>query len=464
MVGIESIENIVMMEDHNQAYLAWKEAGLKRRILVHIDAHIDFAWIADRDPLEILQAQRLGEVERMLKDRLSWNLSRKRPQELIGIGNYIYPAMREGIVKEFYWVVPGPMWESPRERRLIKRYLKGILNSGLAKQQKILETGEGLITTKICDMQITVCSLSCLPEFAENVLLDIDVDFLVTETSSPLYRNPEGARPWLGPEELINRLREKKVKTDFVTIAYSVEGGFTPLKYKYLGDDLRALFRNADLVRKEDASSHYNSALLFYEKKLYEQAKCAYQRAVALDPTYKTEYNNYGPVYEKGKLWKRAEQEYIKALKLDADNANAHRGLGNVYAGRKSWPQAISNYNRAIQLNGKNYKPHYNLGYVYTKMGRYDQAIAEFEKSLQMKPDEGNIYRWLGLLYAKKGKVNEAIKAYKRSLHLGIYSPLTHFKLFWLYLAQRKIYKAIEEFKMCVKLFTGELFSYVKIR
>ena len=37
-----------------------------------------------------LEAKGLDEIEEMLKNRLFWNLSKKKPDELINIGNYIY--------------------------------------------------------------------------------------------------------------------------------------------------------------------------------------------------------------------------------------------------------------------------------------------------------------------------------------------------------------------------------------
>src|SRR5437879_11727805 len=63
LVGADPIENVVMMEDHDGAYYAWKQAELKDRIAVHIDAHIDFGWIPERDPEALLNLGTLRELE-----------------------------------------------------------------------------------------------------------------------------------------------------------------------------------------------------------------------------------------------------------------------------------------------------------------------------------------------------------------------------------------------------------------
>jgi len=96
----------VLMENHNDALLWWRKTEQKNRILVHIDSHFDFAWITDKDPQEILNAKTLSDFKASAKENLFWNLSNKKKDELTHIGNYIYPAIKENIVREFYWVVP----------------------------------------------------------------------------------------------------------------------------------------------------------------------------------------------------------------------------------------------------------------------------------------------------------------------------------------------------------------------
>src|SRR5712692_3513430 len=116
LVGAEPIGTVVMMEDHDGSYYAWKQAGFRGRALLHIDAHIDWDWIPDKDPQDILQAQSLKQVEALLAESGLWNLSKQKGDELVHIGNYIYPALQEGIVKEFYWIVPDDAIDTPRAR------------------------------------------------------------------------------------------------------------------------------------------------------------------------------------------------------------------------------------------------------------------------------------------------------------------------------------------------------------
>ena len=44
---------VYLMENHDQAYLVWKDAGVRGKILAHVDAHDDLSWLADRSSLII---------------------------------------------------------------------------------------------------------------------------------------------------------------------------------------------------------------------------------------------------------------------------------------------------------------------------------------------------------------------------------------------------------------------------
>src|SRR5271156_61451 len=81
----ETPPRIHLMENHDQAYYAWRDAGVRDGVLVHIDAHHDMWCIEDN--------------------------------RCITIANFICPALREGIVREAYWVVPDRSLKDTHGRR-----------------------------------------------------------------------------------------------------------------------------------------------------------------------------------------------------------------------------------------------------------------------------------------------------------------------------------------------------------
>src|SRR5438093_356055 len=154
-------------------------AGIDGRILVHIDAHMDWAWIADKDPRDLLQARSLTEVESVLKNRHLWNLSGRRSDELVHIGNYIYPALQEGIVKEFYWIVPDAFTHPRARRNLVRTFQRRMAVNPRSMRNLRLEHNRILVD--IDGKRVITCSLSDLPEIREPVLIDVDTDFLLSE-------------------------------------------------------------------------------------------------------------------------------------------------------------------------------------------------------------------------------------------------------------------------------------------
>ena len=338
-------------------------------------------------PAGLLQAPSLRAFEEQSSERLLWNFSGRSTGELVHIGNYLNPALREGILDSFFWVVPDRFLETPRQRKL----LVGMLNDIQKAHPRAMDKPSWVdrsITAAIYGKQMTVCALSDLPELDEEVLLDLGSDFMVIDRVTECYplADPGRTTPWIWPDELVARLAARGVRSDFVTIAYSVEGGYTPLGYKYLGDDLaRLLGHEGDLSKAErdlmalkrqaaeahetgdvaeavsvceralardptDASIYYRLAQLCSEQGWADRARRHYGAAVALDPSYHTSYNNLGPVYASIGQPAAAQTEYRKALTRDPDDAAAHFGLADLYVSQRRWNDAIEHYERAAEL------------------------------------------------------------------------------------------------------------------
>jgi hypothetical protein len=191
------------MENHDQAFYVWRDAGVKQRVLVHIDAHHDMWWIQD--------------------------------QTAISIANFICPALRQDLVREMFWVVPDATFENARTRKPILRHLKKLLKTYPTASRSVIEE-EHRITASVLGKTLTVCPLRELPDLRENVLLDIDVDYLVIPRVSYGGADRHSPLPWRWPADLLAQLRG--ISSDLVTVVYSVTGGYTPLQWKFLGDEL----------------------------------------------------------------------------------------------------------------------------------------------------------------------------------------------------------------------------------
>src|SRR5438093_1260746 len=75
---------------------------------------------------EVSETEAEQDCAALLEERGLGNLSGGRSEELVHIGNYIYPAIVEGVVKEFFWVVPDSFVENPTEWRHVIRQFQNL--------------------------------------------------------------------------------------------------------------------------------------------------------------------------------------------------------------------------------------------------------------------------------------------------------------------------------------------------
>lgn len=481
-IGRDPISSIYLMEDHDEALRVWQRENFSNRTLLHIDAHIDFDWIPEKSFSELLDVASLQELKSLTDQEILWNFTNRREESFVHIGNYICLALREGILRTFYWVTPEPPKGVSWEKEMHRLFREFQRNHPDAFTDISVE--EKRACARLYGFPLFVCTLQHLPPIEEEVLLDIDTDFLISGFLEKEEKDPYSKKPWIFPEELVTSLRSKGIRSDCVTIAYSVEGGFTPLRYKYLGDTLAQFirkpspntdaydhkkvaqafeeegkigeaileFRKALEINPRDASSLYNFSLLLLKKGKRSEAPRFYREAIASDPTYATPYNNFGILYEELGEWKKAREEYERMILLDPDNIWALCGLGNIFRSQRNFPKALFCYREALSRNPRLPDSHYGLGRISFEKHEWDEALREFQKALELKGSEAMLKFWVGATFFKKKLFYESKENLLASARLGFHSLSLHRYLFWIYFREGLTYKMRREGKKLLLL------------
>ena len=456
------------MENHDQAYHIWRNSAVKQKILIHIDAHHDIGLI------------------------------RKGVQ--LTIANFICKALEEGIVKEVFWVVPDKSWETRKTRKPVLSHLKSLARRYGGGPVPVSIMPERM-STFLWGRKLTVLTLGQLPDLNEPVLLDIDIDYLVIPRVSYRKTDEHSTLPWRWPDELLCGLDSRRIRTDLVTIAYSVEGGYTPLKWKYLGDELAARFngeepntlcgmermregarlaeqkefnraeekyQEAQKLLPESAAPAYHLALLCCEKGQIAQGQAWYQEALTKDSTYDTPYHNAAFPHLGDKRSEKAEQEFRQVLAFNPTDAYAHFGLARIRFQKRKWEEARALVRKTLELDEHLPDAHHIFGDLLVKEGRPREAIEAYGRALKLlfsghksvetlivtctednlltDPGHYQIHAKLAHLYAQKGLVREAISGYEMSIAGGNYSILIYGHLALLYMKERKFRRALEAF------------------
>jgi tetratricopeptide (TPR) repeat protein len=416
--------DIFLIEDHQEAYYIWKKRSIAKSTLVHLDAHLDFGFQEIKDlPVILREARTISELRTQLEKAVLFHRKRFDPEKLTHLGNYIYPAMRDGIVDALYWVVPGGRGEFERSLGTIRGILRDLRREDPFEAGSPIHIEQGAVRTCLYGKPFHVSCLDSLPLFKEPVLLDIDIDFFVVDTirhadtAGPVVRR----EPWIGTGDFVRKVREKILQLRLTTIAYSVNGGFTPMVQKTLGDRLALELGGADrgLLNRLRAGEDFQKFREAFDRKDFLSAKVFYDKAVKRNPAYRVPDNNDGPTYFRAGKLRWAEREWQGMLKVDRADIHALTGLGKVRLVRRRYREAADFFSAALNVNPRHPENLAGLAEAAYRLKHYEKAqslLSDFERLDPMQ----DFSRYLsGRILEKTGRPREALEKYKEALQLG---------------------------------------------
>jgi tetratricopeptide (TPR) repeat protein len=411
---------VFLKDDHDEALKIWRKLGAKNLDLIHVDAHIDFVMHHARDPQEIFaQAMNLNQLKQNLEYTLSFLEYEKDLDKQTNIGNYIYPAMRDGLVKNFWWVIPGDSGSFEKNFKLIKRIFT---RSFGGQKLKFIKKAKGLALVQTWGREFWVCVLDTLTVFTQPVLLDIDTDFLVVGDLSRADNICDiGKRtPWINPQTLKDKLALKVKNPAATTIVYSTNGGFTPMVYRHLGDELAYIFdpqKFASVFRRNAKAAESFKKFLIFGK------KSDYQAAVKIEPAYRDEDNNYGPLYLAKNRFNSAQKELENILRVDPQNPAALKNMGMFFLQKREYFEALRYFQRVLEQKaikkGLRSQIVFGIAQANFKLNRLDAARKWFALHKRFNPLSGQSYYCLAQIYRANKEYALAVENYRHALRLG---------------------------------------------
>lgn len=332
----------------------------------------------------------------------------------LSIANFLSIALLEGVVRELYWVVPDPTFDDGAGRAAVGAHLRALGRQYAQPAPPRWEPGR--VRTTLLGCPVTVCALRSVPNIAEPVLLDVDVDYLLIPRVAFGEWDRHTALPWHWPAELAPKLAT--LRPELVTIAYSVNGGYTPMRWKYLGVELAARLgggagtseqelRAFDQMRAAaeaelggdplmaeqrylaaadavGAAAWFSLAHLLAARGRLDEARAHLARARELDPSYRTPYSSPGLALFRRGSRRAAARAFERTLQIDAGDPVPHVGLGWLAAGRRRWPAAEACARQALVLRPDLIDAHRLLAEALSRQGRIPEAIAACEQSLKL--------------------------------------------------------------------------------
>jgi tetratricopeptide (TPR) repeat protein len=105
------------------------------------------------------------------------------------------------------------------------------------------------------------------------------------------------------------------------------------------------------------------------------EARDAYRRALALDPSDADSHVNLGRLLQEQGRMEEAARHYREALRLTPRHATAAFNLGTVLEDQRKFPEAIAAYRDAVAFDDRLAEAHYNLSRLYEKAGQRQAAF-----------------------------------------------------------------------------------------
>ena len=166
-------------------------------------------------------------------------------------------------------------------------------------------------------------------------------------------------------------------------------------------------------------AGHYYLGLIEYQRHHYLQAADLIEKALNLNASDPSMFNNAGLAWLAGDRPVQAVRAFSHAIALDPNYVQAWFNRGNAWRARKDLLSARADYLQALALDPYLASAYNNLGLVFQQAGDFAQAIEHFEKSLQIQPDYAIAINNLGLARQTLGQTDMALEHYRDALALA---------------------------------------------
>ncbi len=270
----------------------------------------------------------------------------------LNCGNYLYAAIQEGIVGRLTWVIP-PDLPVGSLLRWTRDHLNGWFD--LTVEESVgLQLVDGYVTGTVLGVRFDVGTAAALPFPSEKVLLDVDLDYFVTQQGEL----------WAEPTSF--------PASDFTTVAYSVKGGWLPPSLRRL-----ASFWVADTSGYEGNALDQAAALL--RLKRYDEA------LPLLGTSVEERYLRGTAAFHLGRHEDALhEWEALLSEALPNDGRAYVAGLASEALVTLDRPSEALRYAEEALALREDYRLYWASAAAYEKLGALRQATQQVRRALRL--------------------------------------------------------------------------------
>ena len=178
--------------------------------------------------------------------------------------------------------------------------------------------------------------------------------------------------------------------------------------------------KQACLAPRAAAVYSSNLAEMYRQKGMLPEGEEAAQRAVAMDPTLVSGWNNLGILLQEAGQLERSRVCLEKVVALNPEWPDAHNNLGNTWRRLDQMDRAEACYRQALALNPSYAEAHSNLAYLLSTQGSYDEAAQHARQAIDLNPRLVDAYLNLAEVESSRQRHDAALRALDM---LGAFAP-----------------------------------------
>jgi tetratricopeptide (TPR) repeat protein len=164
----------------------------------------------------------------------------------------------------------------------------------------------------------------------------------------------------------------------------------------------------------------FDTAVQLSDKRQYDAAIPAWQKAVSLDPDDPRAHNNLGIALAGSGKVTDAVAEYKKSLALNGNSSQTENNLGSALAQQGQMDEARQHFEDALRINPDNASAEVNLGNALSAEGGHaDEAIALLKNGAEKQPNLPDGQNGLGVALAHAGDLEEATAHLQKAVDLA---------------------------------------------
>lgn len=193
------------------------------------------------------------------------------------------------------------------------------------------------------------------------------------------------------------------------------------LKYQRRLNDAKAAFESAVAIDTTLERAWYHLGTIAAADGNNEQAIEMLRRVIALDPSFATCYQDLALLQFTDGDADAAEQTLLEGIAFNPESSSLHLDLGNIYLKKERFDESFQALTKGFEKIDEIDEPWYwdsrvNLGVVMSKTGRLDEAENLFRDMIKKFPDIGTLYSDLGMVMLDKGFKEQAAEFFRTSM------------------------------------------------